>query len=279
MLTLELLLLSILFVSCVQPKLRIIGGEECKKSYPFMVSIRIRNIHYCAGTLIAPKWVLTAAHCVSKTNLQTAVIGSNYLVPKSDESFMDVSIIEYTIHPNFDEVNFVNDIAVMKLAEPVRFPSLVQLPNKSSSENIQIYDQESLVMGWGAVIEGSTTSSPVLRCVYLSLITIEECRLYYPQNLIETSQICSLSKNRDACQGDSGGPLLTHDVQYGIVSWGWGCGRYPGVYTKVYHFLHFIEEAIKNDANNKCINVVLFFLLVLSEFLNINIHNIFLGIK
>ncbi|XP_072376264.1 trypsin-like [Diabrotica undecimpunctata] len=280
MLSFVLLLLSILIVSCDKPKLRIIGGEECKRSYPFMVSIRKRNIHHCAGTLIAPKWVLTAAHCVSKKYLQTAVIGSNYLVPKFDDFFMDVSIINYRIHPNFNEVNFANDIAVMELAEPVRLPSFVQLPNKSLSENIQKYYQKALVMGWGAEIEGSNDGSPVLRCVYLSLITIDECRLYYPQNLIKTTHICSLSKNRDACQGDSGGPLLSDDIQYGIVSWGWGCGRYPGVYTRVYHFLHFIKEAIRNGAKNKFINiVVIFFVLFLSQLLNANIHHILKEIK
>jgi len=41
----------------------------------------------------------------------------------------------------------------------------------------------------------------------------------------------------DSCQGDSGGPLFdaSTGVQYGVVSWGFGCalaGR-PGVYAEV----------------------------------------------
>jgi secreted trypsin-like serine protease len=44
---------------------RIVGGEKIKPGeFPWMVSLQYNGQHYCAGTLINNKWVVTAAHCV-----------------------------------------------------------------------------------------------------------------------------------------------------------------------------------------------------------------------
>lgn len=63
---------------------------------------------------------------------------------------------------------------------------------------------------------------------------------------IHSSYFCYFVK------GDSGGPLVSKDglkwVLHGLTSWGLGdgCGhpRTPGVYTRVAHFLDWIEEVI-----------------------------------
>lgn len=51
-------------------------------------------------------------------------------------------------------------------------------------------------------------------------------------------------------QGDSGGPLTINQgrwMQVGIVSWGIGCGKgqFPGVYTRVTHFMSWITKNLK----------------------------------
>lgn len=42
-------------------------------------------------------------------------------------------------------------------------------------------------------------------------------------------------------QGDSGGPLIVNGVQVGIVSFGEGCGKNPGVYTRITSFVDWIK--------------------------------------
>ena len=55
------------------------------------------------------------------------------------------------------------------------------------------------------------------------------------------------------------GPLITREeagkpfVLAGVVSYGSGCGSYPGVYQRVTSFLDYIAQVAGDDPRNKCI--------------------------
>lgn len=45
---------------------RILGGFETNiENIPWQVSLRRGSQHICGGAIIAPKWILTAAHCTT----------------------------------------------------------------------------------------------------------------------------------------------------------------------------------------------------------------------
>lgn len=119
-----------------------------------------------------------------------------------------------------------------------------------------------IVAGWGRTTEGGT-SATILQQVQLPVLGNDVCKDRYKKlnKLISEQQfddavLCAgdLNGGKDSCQGDSGGPLMSptqedgvvHWYQIGVVSYGVGCARadVPGVYSKVQHFVDWIEQKI-----------------------------------
>lgn len=44
---------------------RIVGGQQVAiTSYPWQLSLQVRNSHICGASIISANWAVTAAHCV-----------------------------------------------------------------------------------------------------------------------------------------------------------------------------------------------------------------------
>lgn len=75
------------------------------------------------------------------------------------------------------------------------------------------------------------------------------------RGIIDEWQICAGEEGRDTCQGDSGGPLTIYDPEFtcmydviGVTSLGRLCGsEIPGVYTRVYNYIAWLENTIWPD--------------------------------
>ncbi len=73
------------------------------------------------GTLIAPDWVLTAGHAVDALQAQEG--SARYVYVKG----RGYRVAEVIVHPEFSLANISNDIALIRLEQPVRNPAPVCL--------------------------------------------------------------------------------------------------------------------------------------------------------
>nr|XP_054602403.1 uncharacterized protein tmprss3a [Nothobranchius furzeri] len=68
---------------------RIVGGNMSKPGqFPWQVSLHLNNEHICGGSIIAPNWIVTAAHCVW---------GHKSSIPQAETYYKVVS--QYLIFP------------------------------------------------------------------------------------------------------------------------------------------------------------------------------------
>uniref|UniRef100_A0A182Q1X5 Peptidase S1 domain-containing protein n=1 Tax=Anopheles farauti TaxID=69004 RepID=A0A182Q1X5_9DIPT len=245
---------------------RIAFGQDARLfQFPWMALLMTRDNRFpCGGTLIAERYVLSAAHCVLERIVKVR-LGEFDISKPIDcdkrgelcaEAPQDIPVEKTISHEDYSRRYKVNDIALFRLARNAELNDNVApicLPvNAAMSTKQPVY----FVAGWGTT-EKDITSDRLL-FTKLSLVPNAECkeRLKPHEQDIQLydTQMCAMGTNlTDNCTGDSGGPLKTISinaryVQYGVVSYGLrSCGRLsaPGVYARVESYVPWILQHLE----------------------------------
>jgi trypsin len=235
------------------PGRRIVGGEPTDiKEHPWQVALTIGD-NLCGGSIIAQRWVLTAAHCVRPP-------------PKLSEVKVKANATDYTrgsvwteiekivTHEDYDPSTNEHDLALVKLKEPTAGRVI---PLASASLSVPA-GQPLEVTGWGVTAEGGTSASPTLQKASVPLVDNAICNDATAYNgTVKPGMLCAGYREGgiDSCQGDSGGPLVwsTSDgpVLVGVVSFGDGCARKLkyGIYTRVSAYRDWIDRIVVSAGN------------------------------
>ncbi|XP_041601251.1 kallikrein-11-like isoform X3 [Vulpes lagopus] len=245
------LIMFALVTGMVGDETRIIKGYECSPhSQPWQVALFQKTRLLCGATLIAPKWLLTAAHC--RKPRYVVHLGEHNL-QRRDGCEQTLSATESFPHPDFNNSlpnkDHRNDIMLVKMTRAA-FITWAVRPLTLSSHCVTA-GTRCLVSGWGSTSSPQLQLPHTLRCANITIINHEECEKAYPGNITNTMVCASvLESGKDSCQGDSGGPLVCDGSLQGIISWGQDpCAvtRKPGVYTKVCKYVDWIRKTMENN--------------------------------
>jgi len=230
---------------------KIVGGDEASPGeWPWIVVFSFGGTDGsraggCGGTLVADRWVVTAAHCLERKNgqLQTAdsisvVIGEHTIwsddYVSDDDDYDDIrknlELEKIILHEDYDSNTNQHDIALLKLKEPLDLS--VYTPACMPASGVDFTGETAWVYGWGTTEMGGSIVD-TLRETTQTILSNEECStregefngitqsmagrcllfiylviLILPTTIsITDDMICGEAPGQDSCQGDSGGPF------------------------------------------------------------------------
>ncbi|XP_027788012.1 probable threonine protease PRSS50 [Marmota flaviventris] len=239
--------------------------EAMTRRWPWMVSVRANGIHVCSGTLIASRWVLAVAHCLTQHDNYTVMVGSPW-IDQITPSSSNILVLQVIVHRRFRSKRYwswigqANNIGLLKLQKKLKYNKYVRpvcLPGLDYA-----LEESSLctVTGWGSPqVNGSGPQFQTIQEKEVVILNSKECDAFYHSfsripslvQIINSQMICVKDGSRENfCYETTGEPLVCslEGTWYlvGMTSWGPGCNKSeaPPIFLKVSAYQAWIWDSL-----------------------------------
>lgn len=241
------------------------------QNVPYQVSIQNKSTgnHFCGGSIINGKYVLTVAHCVRGKNASDITLNVGFSTQNNPgNNLQSYNAKRIVIHPNYNNSTNDFDVAIIEINETFIFNDFVQPVELISNQTLfaETIGNQVRVSGWGWTIPNQSGISNQLQAVDVPIISNQiadgQLDISIPTHPELTQRMLSTGAvgvdRQGACHGDSGGPLVfkqngQNDIQIGVVSWGVpGCSgeeNSPSVYARLSQLVGWVNTEVWNFSN------------------------------
>ncbi|XP_017140848.1 seminase [Drosophila miranda] len=230
----------------IQP--RIFNGKETGSGSlgGFGVQLFYLKKLICSGTILSTRHILTAAHCFDEGNPQWFHVVAGYTNQYEGHTKTSIKnvLIKIKIHPEYQKVKFIADLAVGKTLLPLKSNRI----GYAKVCNSQLYPKEFVtVAGFGIDGRSGLGVRNRLHTMRVPIVERMACERSIGRTLPPNVICAGGYDHRTLCDGDSGGPLLLMEEVCGISSWTYQCGESdkPDVYMSVKFYASFIKETMQ----------------------------------
>ena len=184
---------------------KIVGGSEIgRNEFPFAAWVKFRMFRdspHCTGSVIAPRWVLTAAHCLEAEGGDILpAFTFEVLVGRDFSQAVPILVQRVIVHPDYRNPVIYPDTALLELSQPVSVEPVGLLDLEGEALHASPGTQAVLI--GGGFIEGGEAAG-VLRKASFTISS--DC----PLRLVTESAMCiDIVTGKEPKEGDSGGPLV-----------------------------------------------------------------------